>query len=221
VGTAAIQGELWGARAREWAELNEPAWRPVFEVAVEQAGAAPGKKLPDVGCGSGGALIVARRCGADVAGLDASANLVEIARQRVPGARIEVGEMEELPFADDMKKEDCELVSGTMAAIFALLPSDRPGAPPPRPLAEPCVIESLMRDAGLQPVENGEFPAALAFPDVETAIRAILSASARVIRHAGEEVVANAIRKTLPRFIRPDSSVVWNNRFRWVKATRA
>jgi hypothetical protein len=52
-------------------------------------------------------------------------------------------------------------------------------------------------------------------------MRAVLSASARAIRYAGAEAVASAIRATLPRFIRPDGSVVWNNRFRWVKATRA
>ena len=83
---AAIQGELWGARANDWAELNEPAWRPVFEAVMERAGVAPGKRLLDIGCGAGGALVVARRRGAEVSGLDASANLVAIARERLPGA---------------------------------------------------------------------------------------------------------------------------------------
>lgn len=256
MGSAAIQGELWGARARDWADVNEPAWRPIFEVAVKQAGAGPGKTLLDIGCGSGGALVVARDLGAEVAGLDASANLVAIARERLPGARIDVGE--ELPFDDRTfdivtginsfqfvgdivhalaearrvlrkggtflmlvwgKREDCELISGTASAAFALLPP-APEARPPLPLAEPGVIEGLMREAGLQPTGTGEFPGALVLPDIDAAVQAVLAASARAIRHAGEKTVADAIRGTLPRFTRPDGSVVWNNRFRWVTARR-
>ncbi|MGA8293827.1 MAG: hypothetical protein WB820_15290 [Rhodoplanes sp.] len=63
----------------------------------------------------------------------------------------------------------------------------------------------------------------LVFPNVTTAVGAVLAASARAISHTGEEAVAvaAAIHNTLPRFTRPDGTVVWNNRFRWVKATRA
>jgi SAM-dependent methyltransferase len=258
MGTAAIQGELWGARASDWAEVNEPAWRPIFEAVVEQAGAGPGKTLLDIGCGSGGALVFARGLGAAVAGLDASANLAAIARERLPDARIEVGEMEEMPFDDETfdivtginsfqfvgdivralgearrvlkeggtflmlvwgRREGCELISGTASSVFALLPP-MPDARPPLPFAEPGVIEGLMREAGLQPTGSGEFPGALVLPDIDAAVRAVLAASARVIRHAGEKAVADAVRGTLPRFTRPDGSVVWNNRFRWVAATR-
>jgi ubiquinone/menaquinone biosynthesis C-methylase UbiE len=260
IGSAVIQGDLWGVRARDWADLNEPAWRPVFEAALDLAEVTPGKRLLDIGCGAGGALVIARRRAAEVTGLDASANLAAIARERLPGARIEIGEMEDLQFADEAfdiviginsfqfagdlvnalseakrvlrrngtlvmlvwgRREDCELVSGTARAVFALLPPGEPGTPPPRPLAEPNVIEEVMRQAGLEPTDAGEFSAALAVPDAQMAVRVVLSASARAIRHAGEETVAEAIRATLPRFTRPDGSVVWNNRFRWVKATCA
>jgi len=96
---AEIQGALWGAKAADWAELQEPAWTPVFDQALTLAGVAAGSSVLDIGCGAGGALALARRRGANVAGIDASANLVAIARQRLPGARIEIGDMEELPFA--------------------------------------------------------------------------------------------------------------------------
>jgi SAM-dependent methyltransferase len=258
-GTSRIQGELWGARARDWAELNEPAWRPVFEAVIELAGAAPCKRFLDIGCGSGGALSLAARKGAEVTGLDASANLVAIARERLPDALIEIGEMEELPFADQTfdivtginsfqfagdvvnalreagrvlrregtfvtllwgKREECELVWGTAGTVFALLPPERPGAPPSRSLADPAALHSYMYEAGLRPSGAGEISAALTVPDVETAVRVVLSASARAIRHAGEGVVAGAIRSTLPRFTRSDGSVSWNNKFRWATATR-
>jgi SAM-dependent methyltransferase len=100
MGTAQMQGALWGARAREWAELGEPTTRPNYLAVFDRAGVTTGTKLLDVGCGSGLALAIARGRGAEVAGLDASEALVGIARQRLPGARIEVGDMESLPFDD-------------------------------------------------------------------------------------------------------------------------
>ena len=115
MGTAAVQGELWGAKARDWAEIQEPAWTPVFVQALDLAGVAAGTRLLDVGCGAGGALALARARGADVTGLDASEPLVAVARARLPGARIEVGEMEELPFADGA----FDIVSAINAFQFA------------------------------------------------------------------------------------------------------
>ena len=115
MGTAAIQGELWGAKARDWAEVQEPAWRPVFENVMTLVGVGRGKRLLDVGCGAGGLLSLARERGAAVAGLDASEALAAIARQRLPDASIEVGEMEELPFVDGA----FDIVTGINAFQFA------------------------------------------------------------------------------------------------------
>jgi SAM-dependent methyltransferase len=100
MGTAQIQGELWGARGREWAELQEVSFRPVYQAAFAAAGVGPGRSVLDVGCGAGLALQVARELGATVAGLDASAALLEVAKSRCPGADMRVGELEELPFPD-------------------------------------------------------------------------------------------------------------------------
>jgi SAM-dependent methyltransferase len=100
VGTAEVQGELWGAKARDWADLQEPAWRPVYESLLAHAGVEEGLRLLDIGCGAGGALLAARDAGAEVFGFDASNAFAAVARERLPGARIEVGDMEELPFED-------------------------------------------------------------------------------------------------------------------------
>jgi SAM-dependent methyltransferase len=100
MGTAQIQGELWGAKPNDWAEAQEPVQRPMYEAVFDALNIGRGTRLLDIGCGAGGALVIARERGAEVAGLDAAQSLVAVARRRLPGARIEVGEMEELPFPD-------------------------------------------------------------------------------------------------------------------------
>ena len=98
MGTAQINGDLWGARAREWADLQEVSFRGLYDAAFDAAKLGAGSSLLDVGCGAGLALQMAQGRGAKVSGLDAAAGLVEVAKSRCPGADIRVGEIEELPF---------------------------------------------------------------------------------------------------------------------------
>ena len=100
-GSAAVQGELWGARARDWAEVQEPAQRELYPPVFDAAGVGEGTSLLDAGCGSGVAAAIAHERGAKVSGIDAALPFVEIARQRVPGADFRVGELEALPYEDD------------------------------------------------------------------------------------------------------------------------
>ncbi|MFT5733248.1 MAG: hypothetical protein ACI8WY_001924 [Planctomycetota bacterium] len=51
--TSAANGRLWGARAQEWAEIQEGVHRPYFEAVLERAGVVARTKYLDVGCGSG------------------------------------------------------------------------------------------------------------------------------------------------------------------------
>ena len=98
MGTAERQGHLWGAAARAWSELNEPNCAPLYETVFDAIGVGPGTKLLDAGCGAGLALQLAAKRGAAVSGLDASAPLLAIARERNPGADIRQGDLERLPF---------------------------------------------------------------------------------------------------------------------------
>lgn len=100
MGTAQVQGELWGARAREWADLQEPSMRPLYEAAFKATHLGKDRSILDVGCGAGLALQIALGHGAKVAGIDAAQGLVTLARARCPGADIKLGEIEELPYAD-------------------------------------------------------------------------------------------------------------------------
>lgn len=101
MGSAEIQGDLWGARAREWVDFQEGSFRPLYEAAFAAVKLGKGTSVLDVGCGAGLACSIAQSHGAQISGIDAAAALVDIAKQRCPGADIRVGEIEALPFADD------------------------------------------------------------------------------------------------------------------------
>jgi SAM-dependent methyltransferase len=101
VGSAEKQGRLWGSDARAWSELNEPHGAPFYEAVFDAVGVANGTRLLDAGCGAGLAMQLAAKRGAVASGFDASRPLLEIARERNPGADIRQGDLEELPFADD------------------------------------------------------------------------------------------------------------------------
>ncbi|HEX4156450.1 MAG TPA: class I SAM-dependent methyltransferase [Acidobacteriaceae bacterium] len=99
--TSAANGRLWGSAAADWAEIQEGMCRPVYLDVFERIGLRSGMRYLDAGCGAGMAAQIARERGAQVSGLDASENLLEVARQRVPDGDFRQGELESLPFADD------------------------------------------------------------------------------------------------------------------------
>lgn len=96
--TAIINGRLWGARDRDWAQLQEPQFTAAYGAVFDRVGLRAGTLYCDVGCGSGLAAQMAAKRGAKVAGLDASENLLAIARERVPAGDFRLGEIEDLPF---------------------------------------------------------------------------------------------------------------------------
>jgi ubiquinone/menaquinone biosynthesis C-methylase UbiE len=60
-----------------------------------------GRRLLDAGCGSGHALLTYIRRGFDGVGLDAAAGMVERARALDPTLDVRLGDVEQLPFADE------------------------------------------------------------------------------------------------------------------------
>lgn len=93
-------GTGWGARATQWAYLFEPYALPANRLLFDQLGLGEGTAYLDIACGSGLAASVAAYRGASVSGLDASTNLIDIARVRTPGGDFRVGDMFDLPFED-------------------------------------------------------------------------------------------------------------------------
>ena len=112
---AQVQRRLWGTDPRAWAELAEAHNQPLFEAVLDAAGAGPGTRLLDVGCGSGLTLVLAAGRGAIPAGLDISPGLLRIARNRLPDADLREGDMEHLPFGDGT----FDAVTGVNAFQFA------------------------------------------------------------------------------------------------------
>jgi len=101
MGSAAVQGELWGAKARDFARFLEQTALPLFGAALDAAAVTEGTKLLDAGCGAGLVALLARLRGAVVSGLDASPALLDVARERLPEANLLEGDLEELPFPND------------------------------------------------------------------------------------------------------------------------
>jgi SAM-dependent methyltransferase len=93
--------EHWGRRPRDWAELAEPSNQPLFAKVLDRLGVGAGTRLLDIGCGSGFAAAMAAALGATVTGIDITAQLIEVARERVPEAEFVIGGMDDLPFASE------------------------------------------------------------------------------------------------------------------------
>jgi SAM-dependent methyltransferase len=123
-------GAAWGSRAVDWAYLMEPYARPANDRLFDELDVGAGVRLLDVACGSGYAAWVAARRGALVAGLDASENLIQVARARTPDAEFTVGDMFALPFPDggfDVVTSFNGIWSGCEAALVEARRVLRPG----------------------------------------------------------------------------------------------
>lgn len=87
VGSASRWGPLFGARAHDWAETWEgpSGWGTlVYEHVLDRAHVGPGSSVLDCGCGAGRFASMAADRGAQVAGVDASGELIDVAAGRTP-----------------------------------------------------------------------------------------------------------------------------------------
>ena len=117
-GSAVTNGELWGERARDWAELQEGNRRPDFEVCIRRTGIGPGTEVLDLGCGAGAFCRLAGSAGARVTGIDAAAGMIDIAHERVPDGRFDVGDIQFPPYDD----HSFDVVTGFHSLPFAADP---------------------------------------------------------------------------------------------------
>ena len=93
-----VVDEGWGRKAADFATLSEPANCREYVAVHHRLGVDAGDRLLDVACGSGLAIELARLRGASCSGIDASARLVAVARDRNPDCDIRIGDMHALPW---------------------------------------------------------------------------------------------------------------------------
>jgi SAM-dependent methyltransferase len=96
--TAVVNGRLWGARHRDWADIQEAQFKDAYDAVFQRVGLGKGHLYCDLGCGSGMAAWMAAQRGATVSGLDAAEHLLEIARERESAGDFRLGDLEDLPF---------------------------------------------------------------------------------------------------------------------------
>ena len=257
-GSAQLQGDLWSARARDYAELQEGHFRPLYESVLRRPELSKSKMSLDVGCGPGLAVQVFAQTISDVAGIDASAAFIDNARERLPGRKFHVGEMESLPHVDGSfdvvtgfnafqyaaspinalrearrvtrpdgviviatwgPPEECE-AAGHLKALGALMPPPPPGAPGPFALSDESKLKALASEAGLAPGEVIDVECPWIYPNLDIALRAMLSAgpAERAIRNSGIERARDAIANAITPYRQPSGAYRLNNKFRYLVA---
>src|SRR6266480_5108768 len=90
----------FGARAATYDQLRpaDENWREVCEALIREGDLA-GRRVLDVGCGTG-KFVAALSDRAKVWGVDASLEMLEVARARAPRVRFKQASAEALPFKD-------------------------------------------------------------------------------------------------------------------------
>ncbi|GAA0923163.1 methyltransferase domain-containing protein [Kribbella koreensis] len=100
-------------------EPTGEALLPISEVVVGMSEPLAGKRVVDLGTGTGNAALLAAERGAVVTGVDPAARLVEVARKRAAergvSAEFVVGDAASIPVADG----EAELLLSVFAVIFA------------------------------------------------------------------------------------------------------
>jgi SAM-dependent methyltransferase len=117
-GSSTAQSALWGARAVDWAEAQEPAHEALYLDVLERVVIPKGSRLLDAGCGSGLFCALASKRGLRVSGFDATEALLAIARTRVPDVEFRNGDLESLPY----EAGSFDLVTGFNAYQYAADP---------------------------------------------------------------------------------------------------
>ena len=112
------QGVLWSQAATSWAELFEDKSLPAVQRALELVHLEVGEQLLDVGCGAGGAMVLAEPSGVAISGIDAAPGLIAIARARLTSANFLVGDMTQMPYAD----HTFDVVTGFSSFLYPIDP---------------------------------------------------------------------------------------------------
>jgi SAM-dependent methyltransferase len=112
-----------GSAADTWSggsyERMAETFAPIHDRVVAALAVEPGSRVLDVACGTGGVALRAARAGAEVTGIDISADQLEKARRAADeeglAIRFDEGDCQELPYGD----AEFDAVPSAFGAIFA------------------------------------------------------------------------------------------------------
>jgi ubiquinone/menaquinone biosynthesis C-methylase UbiE len=112
-----------GSAADVWSGANyerlAETFAPIHDRVVAALAPSPATRFLDVACGTGGVALAAARTGAEVVGVDISADQIEKARRAASEAgleiRFDVGDAEQLPYAD----AEFDDVASAFGMVFA------------------------------------------------------------------------------------------------------
>lgn len=220
--------EGWGRRAVDFATLSEPGNVREYVTLHQHLRVGDGDRLLDVACGAGLAIELASARGASCAGIDASARLVAVARDRTPSADLRVGDMQALPWDDGSFSVATSFrgIWRTTPSALAelhrvLVPGGRvgltvwghikksPGAWALAPFrlaasAGPGVGEEALAGAGFVDVRRVSVPFAWEFADPETFARALASTGPayEAIQNVGEAAFFEAATRRARSLVR-------------------
>ena len=127
----ALVDEGWGRKVVDFATLSEPGNCREYVAVHHRLGVDAGDRLLDVACGSGLAVELARLRGALCSGIDASARLVAVARDRNPDCDIRTGDMHALPW-DPASFDVVDQLPGDLGHHARCGGRDSPGPAPRR-----------------------------------------------------------------------------------------
>lgn len=228
MGSATVQGQLWGALARDWAAYGEQICLPLQGAALDAAPdllAVVRERVPaaDVRDGDLEALPFADASFDAVTAVnsifyaaDMSAAMRELARVARPGGRVVITAWG--------PPDRCEVLADLFSKVAPLMPPPPPGNPPAHPgaLSQPGELPAVLERAGLRVVDEGEVACPVVFPSAETSWRAHRSAGPNqlAIAHSGEAAVRETFAAVDRAHTRPDGTIRYENVFLWAAGQR-
>lgn len=116
---------------------------------------------------------------------------------------------------------DCETAT-YLKVVGGLLPPPPPGAPGPFALSENGLLEQVLMEVGFRILDNTDVASVWDYPDVETALRGLMSSGpvVRAIDYCGIDKVREAVLDAVQPYVQENGHVVYNNKFRVVIAQK-